>query len=158
MRDGTTNRQDRQAEGRKIEGCRKIGRLKRRPDFLRVAAARRSAARPGVVVQAAAMGEDQRQHSHAPVRVGFTVTRKVGGAVVRNRVKRRLRAVADRVLPDHAAAGTDLVLIGRNGTAGRDFADLVGDLKSALRQLRVWRADGSRDARNDGCGDRRGAC
>ena len=143
MRDGTNNRQARQADGQTIGGCRKIGRLKRRPDFLRVAATRRSAARPGVVVQAApqatASSSATDKHAPAPVRVGFTVTRKVGGAVTRNRVKRRLRAAANDVLPRHAADGTDLVLIGRKGTIERDFTALVGDLKSALRQLRAWR-------------------
>ncbi len=67
-------------------------------------------------------------------RVGFTVSRRVGNAVVRNRVRRRLRAVAERVLP-RARPAADYVLIGRQGTAARPFADLVADLEAALAKL-----------------------
>jgi len=62
------------------------------------------------------------------VRIGFTVSRKVGNAVRRNRVKRRLRSVARTVLPQAGRPGYDYVLIGRRDTAERDFADLLGDL------------------------------
>jgi ribonuclease P protein component len=107
-----------------------VARLKTRADFLRVAAARRSAARPGVVVQAA-----PRPGSGEAVRVGFTASRKVGNAVVRNRAKRRLRAAAAEVLARDGRPGTDYVLIARDATAGRPYADLLGDLASALRQV-----------------------
>ena len=69
------------------------------------------------------------------VRIGFTVSRKVGNAVRRNRVKRRLRSVARTVLPQAGRPGYDYVLIGRKDTAERDFADLLGDLKRALDRL-----------------------
>jgi ribonuclease P protein component len=71
----------------------------------------------------------------AAMRVGFTASRKVGNAVVRNRAKRRLRAAAAEALPRHGQAGTDYVLIARAETAGRRFAELVGDLEAALRQI-----------------------
>ena len=104
------------------------GRLKKRRDFLRVASRGKRAARPGLVLQAAP-GEP------GALRIGFTVTRKVGNAVVRNRTRRRLKEAARLGLP--ALAGWDLVLIGREGTRGRDFATLMADLRGALRQAGV---------------------
>ncbi len=71
------------------------------------------------------------------VRVGFTVTKKVGNAVIRNRVRRRLRAVADAVLPDSVACGLDLVIIGRMGTIKRPFPALIRDLQTALKKLKA---------------------
>jgi len=108
-------------------------RLKNRADFLRVAGSRRRAVRPGLMLQAAprpaGIGDGE------AVRVGFTASRKVGNAVVRNRAKRRLRAVAAEVLPREGRPGTDYVLVARAGTAERCYAELVGDLAGALRQI-----------------------
>lgn len=107
-----------------------IERLKRRPEFLRVASRGKRAARPGLVVQAMPTG--------APgLRVGFTVTKKVGNAVTRNRAKRRLREAARLTLPTLGVHGFDLVLIGRDATGTRPFARLVDDLRGALRQAGV---------------------
>jgi ribonuclease P protein component len=106
-----------------------LARLKTRADFLRVAATRRRAARPGLVLQAAP------GPIAGAVRVGFTASRRVGNAVARNRAKRRLRAAAAEVLGRHGRPGTDYVLIARDATGGRRYADLVGDLASALRQV-----------------------
>ena len=69
------------------------------------------------------------------MRVGFTVTRKIGNAVVRNRMKRRFRALARDTLPDHGIAGADHVLIGRAGGIERDYASLAAELKRALAKL-----------------------
>ena len=69
------------------------------------------------------------------MRVGFTVTKKVGNAVVRNRVKRRLRAVAAEVFPRLGRAGTDYVVIGRLATLTRPFEALRGDLEQAIAKL-----------------------
>jgi ribonuclease P protein component len=103
-------------------------RLKRRQDF--VAAARASyAALPGIVVQMRARGDD------APARVGFTATKKLGNAVLRNRVKRRLRDLARLQLEPLARQGHDYVLIGRAPTAERPFPELEKDLTSALKRL-----------------------
>ncbi len=69
-------------------------------------------------------------------RVGFTVTKKIGGAVVRNRMKRRLRALAREILPAGGFAGSDHVLIGRSGGVEREFALLREELARALDKLR----------------------
>jgi ribonuclease P protein component len=69
-------------------------------------------------------------------RVGFTVTKKIGGAVVRNRMKRRLRAIAREILPAGGFAGSDHVLIGRAGGIERDFGLLRQELAHALDKLR----------------------
>jgi ribonuclease P protein component len=69
------------------------------------------------------------------VRVGFTASRKVGNAVLRNRAKRRLRAAAAAVLPRDGRKGTDYVLIARAGTGERPYGELVHDLEAALRQI-----------------------
>lgn len=71
------------------------------------------------------------------VRVGFTASRKVGNAVVRNRAKRRLRAVAAQVLSNRGKSGMDYVLIARAVTATRPFAALLTDLEVALRRVKL---------------------
>jgi len=69
------------------------------------------------------------------MRVGFTVTKKIGNAVVRNRMKRRFRALAREILIDQGIAGADHVLIGRAGGIERDYASLAADLKRALKKV-----------------------
>ena len=69
-------------------------------------------------------------------RVGFTVSKKVGGAVVRNRMKRRFRELARAILPEAGHAGADHVLIGRRAGIERDFALLADELRRALAKLR----------------------
>jgi ribonuclease P protein component len=66
------------------------------------------------------------------VRIGYTVTKKIGGAVVRNRLKRRLRAAAADVVPASAPAGSDVVLIGRQGGLTAEFTALKRDLERAF--------------------------
>lgn len=71
------------------------------------------------------------------MRVGFTASRKVGNAVVRNRAKRRLRAAAARVLAVEGRPGTDYVLIARGATAKRPFSALIEDLEGALGRIEL---------------------
>ncbi len=71
------------------------------------------------------------------LRVGFTASKKIGGAVVRNRAKRRLRAAAAAVLPLSGVAGTDYVLVARRDTVTRPFDSLLSDLAQALRAAHV---------------------
>lgn len=114
-----------------------LATLKKRREFLAVAAGRRKWAAPGLILQV------HRRAPGTPIdatpRVGFTVTKKVGGAVVRNRIRRRLRAAAAIVLPAAALAGHDYVLIGRTASLARPFALLVADLETALDRLGTHR-------------------
>jgi ribonuclease P protein component len=107
------------------------GRLTRRAEFLRAAAKGRKAALPGVVLQALP------RNDQAPARLGFTVTRKIGNAVIRNRTRRRLKEAVRLVLAEQPVAGVDLVLIGRAATRGRDFKALQDDLRRALIRAEV---------------------
>ena len=88
---------------------------------------------PGLVLQAAPRPGPPL--AGAAVRVGFTASRKVGNAVIRNRAKRRLRAAAAEVLAARGRADTDYVLIARADTAGRPYAALIADLEAALRRV-----------------------
>ncbi len=106
-----------------------IERLKRRPDFL-LAAKAPSCARGAVVLQARDRADEQ-----PLVRVGFTATKKVGGAVVRNRAKRRMREAARRLVPLLGRPGHDYVLIARGGAPTRPWERLLDDVKSALISL-----------------------
>jgi ribonuclease P protein component len=108
-------------------------RLKRRAEFLRIAAKGRKAATHGLVLQALLRDD------HAPARIGFTVTKKIGNAVVRNRARRRLKEAARLELAQQSVEGVDLVLIGREGTIRRNFLDLRDDFRRALRKTGVAR-------------------
>lgn len=107
----------------------KVSRLIKRADFLRLAKGRKFAT-PGLVLQMA-------EATDLPdvLRVGFTATKKIGGAVTRNRAKRRLREIARTVLPLYARQGCDYVLIARDATPTRPFVTLIEDLKLALLKV-----------------------
>ena len=127
-----------------------LGRLTRRPEFLRVTERGRRFAAPGLVLQSLLRPADLPAGSKtgardaAEIRLGLTASRKVGGAVERNRARRRLRALARQFLPGHGAPGHDYVLVARRDTVTREWAGLVGDLETALRRLGQWHGEASR--------------
>ncbi|MBV8094345.1 MAG: ribonuclease P protein component [Acetobacteraceae bacterium] len=106
-------------------------RLKRRREFVRVASNGRKAPMPGLVLQALGRKDG------GPARLGFTVTKKVGNAVVRNRARRRLKEAARLVLGAQPVRNVDLVFIGREATPARPFAALQDDVKRALAKLGI---------------------
>jgi ribonuclease P protein component len=106
----------------------KITRIQKRPDFLACAKAP-ACARGSVLVQARPRDEEPL------VRAGFTATKRIGGAVERNRAKRRLREAARLLLPALASPGFDYVFIARGGVTSRPWPRLLDDVKSALIRL-----------------------
>ena len=121
--------------------------LKRRPEFLAVNAGVR-ASKPGFVLLGLARGGGEPHIGADTIRLGLTVTKKIGKAVKRNRARRRLRAVAQSRLPALGRAGWDYVLIAREQAIDRPFTALQSDLESALEMLhKARRPDGAGRAR-----------
>ncbi len=109
-------------------------RLRQRADFLAVANGARLAS-PAFVVQR--LPRDDR----GPVRIGFTVSRKVGTATERNRVRRRLRELVKRLDPARMRPHSDYVLVGRRTALHRDFATMLNDLQATLDRLEKARME-----------------
>lgn len=108
--------------------------IRKRADYLKARNDGKSAATAGLVLQTLA-----RNDSDDLIRVGFTATAKLGNAVKRNRVKRRLRAVAREILGTYAKQGHDYVIIGRFNADTRDFQALLKDLKYALHNTDTFK-------------------
>jgi ribonuclease P protein component len=137
-----------------------LARLKRHREFVAVSATRRKWVAPGFVLQirrheavqgvpvqdvpaqdvaARDSGTTSRIILLPPLRLGLTASRKtVGGAVLRNRARRRLRALAQEIIEPHVRPGHDLVLIARERTVRLPFASLRADLTTGLKRLGLW--------------------
>jgi ribonuclease P protein component len=105
-----------------------MDRLRQRADFLAVA----NGARVG---SAAFVVQSRRRDDDGPVRVGFTVTKKNGTATERNRIRRRLRELVNRLDVITMRPHSDYVLVGRRAALNRDFTTMLDDLRSALHRL-----------------------
>ncbi|MFN3960950.1 MAG: ribonuclease P protein component [Parvularculaceae bacterium] len=108
---------------------RSFSALKKRTDFL-VAQAGLKAGAPTLLLARAAA-----PNGLAEARLGLTVTRKLGSAVDRNRIRRRLREAARLVFPEGAVVGYDYVAIARPAALTADFGALLDDMKRALLRL-----------------------
>ena len=113
-----------------------ISKIKKRADFLKASKADFKYIAPSVIVQA-------REHTNGEIkmigsltsRVGFTVSKKVGNSVIRNLIKRRLRAAARSLMPKYSMPNHDIVIIGRKKTIEKTFTEILTDIKKALIKL-----------------------
>jgi ribonuclease P protein component len=106
-------------------------RLKSRSDFLACAASGHKWVRPSFIIQLHARAED----AETSARIGFTTTKKLGNAVARNRIRRRLKEAARLSLPSVAHPSHDYVIIGRPIAATINFQQLQAELSEGLRKL-----------------------
>jgi ribonuclease P protein component len=118
------------AAGARPQEAQRLVPLKKRADFLAANRGRRASTTGFVLLVR------DRKDADRSMRVGFTVTKKIGGAVVRNRMKRRFRAMARELIPVKGFPGSDHVMIGRSSGVERDFGVLRAELGSALDRLR----------------------
>jgi len=115
--------------GARPQEAQRLTVLTKRADFVAANSGRRFST-PGFLLLVR-----DRKDADATIRVGFTVTKKIGGAVVRNRIKRRFRALAREILPGNGLSGADHVMIGRAKALDREFALLRSDLTAALGKV-----------------------
>jgi ribonuclease P protein component len=120
-----------------------FGRLRRRAEFQRVSRGLRRTADAFTLQAARREGRGEGPHG---ARVGITVTRKIGNAVVRNRIRRRLKGALRAARPLEAEADHDYVLVARREALGRSFAALVEDLREAFRAIQRNPRDSRRAA------------
>lgn len=104
-------------------------RLKKRQQFVNIANQGRKCITPSLILQ-------YMPNETGTVQVGFTVTKKVGIAVIRNRVRRRLKEAVRLTFPTRAPAGFDYVIIGRKGTLDRPFDKIKADIRYVLSQVK----------------------
>ena len=110
----------------------RLGRILKRSEYLRVKREGTAVARPGLVLQAVSVAD----HGKVPYpRVGFTVSKRVGNAVKRNRARRRLKSVAADILTRYGLPAWDYVFIGRVTTLERSYDSLLEDAKAALGMI-----------------------
>ena len=127
-------------DGKPEPGGKPLGRLTKRAEFLRVARGRRSPT-PRFTLQFRRRDEANRE-AVCGARLGLTVTRSVGGAVERNRVRRRLKEALRAAAPLEAESDHDYVLVARREALGSRFAALVDDVRHAFRAARRGKAEG----------------
>jgi len=106
-----------------------LARIVKRPDYLAVAQTRRKWVTPSFILQAMAGDSD------SPPKAGFTVSKKVGKAVIRSRAKRRLKEAARFTIPMHGTPGWSYVVIGRRAAVSYPFEKLCTDMRWALAKL-----------------------
>jgi ribonuclease P protein component len=111
-----------------------VERLVKRSQYLRVARARKYIVSKGLILQFEIKDPNEGGNKH---RVGFTASKKVGNAVVRNRARRRLKSVVNDVLTSSEEQPLDLVLIGRASTLKRSYDELLSDFRFALKSART---------------------
>jgi ribonuclease P protein component len=117
------------APGSRPKEAQRLVTIKKRADFVAANGGLR-ATTPGFILLVR-----DRKDADTAMRVGFTVTKKIGGAVVRNRMKRRFRALAREIISAKGLQGADHVMIGRAKGIERDFALLRFELQTALEKM-----------------------
>ncbi len=116
-----------------VAGNHKLEILRKRAEFLAVASSGKRWVAPGFILQVGAA------HEPTPaIRYGLTASSKIGNAVIRNRARRRLRALAAQILPQDVSEH-DYVLVARATTPKCAFADLQKELIGGLKRLKLWR-------------------
>ena len=113
-----------------------LGKLKKRPQFLKISVSGKKWITPAFILQMRVrqnLGNDHNTTEN--IRIGYLISKKVGCAVTRNRVKRRLKAAVEKVFSSCARPGRDYVLIGRRNAYDRPFKSLLSDMEWALKNL-----------------------
>jgi ribonuclease P protein component len=113
----------------------KLSVLKKRAEFLAIAAHSKKWVTPSFIIQLAPVSTS----ASGTIRYGLTASGKVGNAVVRNRCRRRLRAIINEILPTHASPKYEYVLIARTATETNDYAAMKKDLLWALKRTEALR-------------------
>ena len=119
---------------------KRVPTLKKRSDFLRLRTGRRYSTKSLVLESKITETTSSTEIS----RVGYTVTKKVGNAVIRNRIRRRLREAVSQIFPQKSLANHDYVIIGKYGALTQNFASILKDLEQALDHVHRNGAKGTR--------------
>ncbi len=107
--------------------------IRKRSDFLLAAGSGFKFVKPSIIIQSRKRGDTEMPSDE--IRIGFTATKRLGNAVIRNRAKRRMRAAAAKLVPQFGLPGCDYVFIGREQTYKGKFSALLGDVKHSLKRL-----------------------
>lgn len=113
-----------------------LARLKKRKEFLSVSRTNIKWVTAAFILQLRPWDKDE-EYGDIDLRFGITASKKTGNAVRRNRIRRRLRALAQEILPIYSMPRYDFVLIARYGAWDREYADLKSDLQRALKNLKI---------------------